>query len=122
MSFVDSQVVFHMVRFQDRVKRTATIKEFTSPYIMSFAFARPHAFWLQEAWVITLQSLSENKTAVNIEIDYSGWTHVKTYQEESLVTQTFCEAHLEALKNTLEELDSEADDDFSLDAFLGDEL
>ena len=113
VSFVDSRISFNMVRFKNRIKRIATIKEFTAPYLMTFSFACPYRFWLEEYWVITLQP-KEQTVIVQMDIRLSGWTHVKTYQHESHMIQAFCEAHLEALKVSLEELDRDLDDGFFL--------
>lgn len=111
-SFIDSKISFTMVRFKERLKRTAVIQDFTAPNRMVFSFACPYRFWLEESWTFSLQEQAANVTTVNMTIALLGWQKVKAYQQESHLLQAFCEAHLEALKTTLEALDKDDSDDF----------
>ncbi|TBR37849.1 hypothetical protein CBF23_013530 [Marinomonas agarivorans] len=112
LGFVDSQFSFNMVRFKDRVKYTAIIKEFTVPYRLRLSFACPYRFWLEEQWCFSLTVEADNLITVRMELSLSGWQKVKIYQQQMPMLQAFCEAHLEALKTSLETLGKDDTDDF----------
>lgn len=104
-----------MIRFKERLKRIGVIRDFTAPHTMTFSFACPHKFWLEETWFFTLSMTEENLVRVEMMITLSGWKHVKVYQEEAYMLQAFCEAHLEGLKASLELLETNEDDDFFIE-------
>lgn len=115
VSFVDSKLRFDFIRLKERIRRVATIEEFSAPHCIVYSFTRPYAFWLKEIWHISLQTTESENTLVSMEVRYSGWTHVTTYQFEGPLIQSFCEAHLEALKEELEKLGDVEDDDFFIE-------
>ncbi len=69
---------------------------------LSFCFHRYHVKFLRETWSIKLESIEDFKTQVSINVSYSGWFSVSSWQNDEVAIDVACDVLLHALKQRLE--------------------
>ncbi|EAQ66666.1 hypothetical protein MED121_12100 [Marinomonas sp. MED121] len=104
-TLLSSPVKFTLNTLSGRQIRQGRVEELSAPNRLYFSFTRPYSWWLSESWCFNLSSDKRGNTKLEVELKYNGWMKTRAFHFEYLLTKALLEAHLIALKETLETLD-----------------
>ena len=108
-TLLSSPIKFTLNTLSGRQVRQGSILALSAPHQLYFNFTRPYSWWLSESWCFNLESDNKGNTRIKLDLKYNGWMKTRAFHFEYFLTKALLEAHLIALKETLETLDSDDD-------------